>query len=136
MSAEMPTAVKLLFPYFCWSSMKDGISRTQPPQVVAQKLTRTTLPRKSGSCVVFPESLTRWKLGAGLRSAFAISAAWTSCWAKAGRAVTKRGAAIESLIEGRERRVSKWDRDMATHYLPVAYIDFNLEQDVRRDRAR
>jgi hypothetical protein len=41
-----------------------GISATQTVQLVAQKLTRVTLPRRSAVCTVLPSSSTNFEDGA------------------------------------------------------------------------
>ena len=51
--------------YFWWVVTKSGISATQVVQLVAQKLTNTTLPRKSALRRVEPSSSTKVEAGAG-----------------------------------------------------------------------
>jgi cardiolipin synthase A/B len=48
--------------------MNDGISSTQPPQSVAQKLSRTTLPRKSERRIFLPSFFREWRAGAEERA--------------------------------------------------------------------
>src|SRR2546427_13153610 len=83
---ETPTAANPWAPYILWNSENQGISFLHPVHHVAQKSSRTTLPRYFFSFTVLPELSFSANSGAAFRAVAGGSAARPAGWSAAAAA--------------------------------------------------
>ena len=101
-SSETPTTVRPWDAYLRWNSENQGISSLHPWHQVAQKSSRTTLPRYFFRVTVLPERSFSANSGAGLRS--------TAGWRTARTVDGSAAAAIPASVRSRAAACTAFPR--------------------------